>query len=307
MTSLTHAMFEGSPEALFLLDANFRVVDLNEEAARLSGNSPESKGSPLPFTRLGLEGSVWENARADVERTGNAQGTVQVLAEQGRKCRYRLSGPHEGFYLFGLIKVDRLDPVGLPIDDLSGLSTELVIRALQYQQEALSKEKQALTDALTQVGNRRLFDSEIARMHREHLLDGSFYSILMIDVDHFKTLNDSNGHLVGDQVLRELGTLLKTACRPGDIVARVGGEEFAVLLPGIGSSEAARVAERIRGSIEGLNPCGISVTASLGVASQGGSSVPFNTLLLQADAALYGAKANGRNQVSTGDTQAEAA
>ncbi|HEX2542667.1 MAG TPA: tetratricopeptide repeat-containing diguanylate cyclase [Caldimonas sp.] len=156
---------------------------------------------------------------------------------------------------------------------------------------------QALTDALTGLGNRRSFDRAIARVLHRGPFEGA---LAAMDVDRFKQVNDEFSHLTGDEVLRRIGVLVETAMRPGDQAFRVGGEEFLILLPGISADVAVGICERIRRAIEehpweDVAPA-LRVTASFGVAAaqprDGGTS-----LIGRADAALYAAKKAGRNQV----------
>ncbi|HEY2881256.1 MAG TPA: GGDEF domain-containing protein [Pirellulales bacterium] len=158
----------------------------------------------------------------------------------------------------------------------------------------------ALTDALTGLGNRRAFDTELNRRIAEFQRHGTPFCLMMLDVDHFKKFNDTHGHLAGDEVLRMVGRTLKAAVRTPDFVARYGGEEFGVIMPQTAMGETSGCAERVRAAIE-LAECTfegkqLSVTASLGVAQIGSGQSP--ALMVQcADEALYAAKQAGRNQV----------
>ena len=132
----------------------------------------------------------------------------------------------------------------------------------------------------------------------------SVMTLLMIDLDHFKAINDTLGHLVGDDVLRELATLLTESVRSVDLVARFGGEEFVVVLPETGLAGAVRFAERTTERIESRHfvPAhgGVRLTTSIGVASFPGPGVDsVDDFFARADEALYRAKAAGRNKVCT--------
>ncbi|MFN7781113.1 MAG: GGDEF domain-containing protein [Lysobacterales bacterium] len=151
------------------------------------------------------------------------------------------------------------------------------------------------TDALTGVSNRRHFDRLLREGFERALLTGRRLSVLLIDVDHFKQVNDEQGHLAGDEVLRQLGTLLQRAVRSDTVVARYGGEEFAVITPG-GLADAVGLGERLRRAVED----GASIRVSIGVASfEASLDRDEPALLARADRALYAAKTGGRNRVES--------
>jgi diguanylate cyclase (GGDEF)-like protein/PAS domain S-box-containing protein len=170
----------------------------------------------------------------------------------------------------------------------------------RYAQEEL--ERRAYSDYLTGLANRRHFlelaESELAR----HLRYGRELSILMLDVDRFKQVNDTYGHKVGDLVLKNLSDVCRATLRNVDIVGRMGGEEFAVLLPETGSEHAMDAAERLRTAIAAAQVTlsgGLPLhsTASIGVATLSEKDADIDMLLNQADQALYRAKGEGRNRV----------
>ncbi|MEO8320677.1 MAG: diguanylate cyclase [Bradyrhizobium sp.] len=159
-------------------------------------------------------------------------------------------------------------------------------------------EELATTDALTGLKNRRKFDSEIDLEWRRSARNETPVALLMIDADHFKTYNDTYGHQAGDQVLVGIAICISDSVRrAGDCPARYGGEEFAVLLPGLSSVEAFRVAEAIRMRVELWSEDPKVSTVSVGVASMVPvASLDWSHLVEAADRALYAAKGNGRNQ-----------
>ena len=172
----------------------------------------------------------------------------------------------------------------------------------------------SLTDVLTGLPNRRAFDerldSEVRRMARE----GRPLALLLVDVDHFKTVNDTFGHLNGDRMLRILARQIQRSVgRPGDVAARFGGEEFAVLLPDTDLKGARYIAERIRCDVERCSMTldtgqRLAATVSIGLVSVGPDSVGGpKSLIREADDALYKAKANGRNAVVWRDLTVPAA
>lgn len=175
------------------------------------------------------------------------------------------------------------------------------------QREAVTR--LARLDPLTETYNRRTFielaERELNRCRRH----GRGAALLMFDLDHFKCINDTHGHMVGDEVLCQVKDVVERCLRSGDLLARYGGEEFVVLMPETGPSGALRLAERLRMAIAAMAVQGdIPVTASIGVAatSRVDDTCTLDSLLAEADKAMYAAKAEGRNRV-VGAAMAEAA
>lgn len=129
------------------------------------------------------------------------------------------------------------------------------------------------------------------------------YSVLFVDLDHFKSINDTYGHAAGDEILKTVSKALKDKVRDSDLVGRIGGEEFSIFLPDTRLPEALQVAEKVRQAIEGAKPSiqgqPLNVTASIGVATNLQNDQSIQSLQQQADAAMYQAKQQGRNRVST--------
>lgn len=159
----------------------------------------------------------------------------------------------------------------------------------------------AATDALTGLMNRRSLDQEIARQLASQKRHNDNLSLMMIDVDHFKQLNDQYGHQAGDEVLRRLAALMQNLVRSNDYIGRYGGEEFCIVLPATSESQAMVLAERIRIAFQDLNICWekqtINSSISIGVADTWYDNHQAASLLKAADIALYQAKHQGRNQV----------
>jgi diguanylate cyclase (GGDEF)-like protein len=190
--------------------------------------------------------------------------------------------------------------------ELEAKNQQLV--ALAGQLDEANKELMLLsvTDGLTRAYNHRHFQERLNGEFSRARRYGEPLSCIMIDIDHFKRVNDRYGHPAGDRVLVRLVDLLKEEIRSGDLVARYGGEEFVLLLPNTDAGSARHMAERVRErveqeglSLQGADP--LPVTVSLGVADyRPGGEGPIDTsekLLRAADAALYRAKADGRNRV----------
>ncbi len=184
---------------------------------------------------------------------------------------------------------------------VSGLALAQSLLAMHAARLLGTLESQASTDALTGLLNRRGFEAVLDREWRRHQRLDKPLSVMMIDIDHFKQVNDQHGHAMGDAALRHLGRVLREHLRPYDVCARLGGEEFCILLPDVGLDVARQTAERLRQSdwVFGSDAQGtpLRFTISIGVAAStpGGSTAA----LASADQALYRAKALGRNRVET--------
>ncbi len=174
--------------------------------------------------------------------------------------------------------------------------------ALERSAELGTMSKLAMVDGLTSLGNRRRLDGDLETTLATAVAGDAHLGFAMIDVDHFKTYNDTHGHTAGDEVLRRVAATIAQSVRESDVVYRYGGEEFSMLLPGATPEEVATVAERVRSSVEAeafpgeeLQPGG-KLTVSIGVATlETGDS---DDIRERADQALYRAKENGRNQVA---------
>jgi diguanylate cyclase (GGDEF)-like protein len=187
----------------------------------------------------------------------------------------------------------------------------LRIKSLQERLREMQKklEEQSITDALTGLKNRRFFDERLHEEFRRAQRYGDYLALIMVDLDHFKQVNDRFGHQAGDSVLHEAASLIRGSLRDPDICARYGGEEFAVILPKTHMSGALAVAERMWRAIgakdfvigpgeDGKTPRSIHVTGSIGVAFYPSKDINSGDLLLRfADQALYQAKRSGRNTI----------
>jgi diguanylate cyclase (GGDEF)-like protein len=155
----------------------------------------------------------------------------------------------------------------------------------------------AAVDGLTRIPNRRTFEEELERESARASRTGEPVSLIMIDIDHFKILNDTHGHQVGDDVLQQVASILRTASREYDVVARYGGEEFAVIVPSCGREEAAASADRLLTALRQAATT-VPVTASLGFATYPDDASSSRRLVDRADQALYAAKRAGRDRIA---------
>jgi diguanylate cyclase len=169
---------------------------------------------------------------------------------------------------------------------------------------AVAMERIAHYDALTGLFSRRLFGERFHAENRRHARNDGEYSVLMLDIDHFKIINDSHGHLIGDQCIAEVARTIDRNLRGSDIPARFGGDEFVILLPETGRDAALNTAEKLRNSIAaeplGIRdlPAGVPVTVSIGIVSlTGDPDHALEEVLTAADQALYRAKNEGRNRI----------
>jgi diguanylate cyclase (GGDEF)-like protein len=182
---------------------------------------------------------------------------------------------------------------------VSGLERSASYAALALRNAWLLEQVQRLaaTDGLTKIANRRTFESTLEREVARATRSAEHLSLVMIDIDHFKRLNDEHGHQSGDEVLRNVAAALSCECRDFDTPARYGGEEFAIVLPGCGPDEALLIAERLRRAVAAA-PGVVPITASAGVATYPGHAGDADTLVRAADDALYESKRAGRNRTT---------
>lgn len=205
----------------------------------------------------------------------------------------RLKGEGDVYYWFDVLSNIALDGDG----ELLGLSG-IAVDIRSKKKIEISLREIARTDSLTGLSNRRHLDETLAKEFDRAHRYAQPLGLLLLDIDHFKLLNDTYGHSRGDQVLRALGRLLKDHFRDVDHPCRFGGEEFAVVLPGTGLAAAMETAERLRRRIESSNFSGLPMTMSIGVSALPEINVTdADKLLVATDRALYEAKRGGRNRV----------
>jgi diguanylate cyclase len=196
-----------------------------------------------------------------------------------------------------------LAAIGVAVSSLLGALILIWSRNEQVQQ----LEREASEDSLTGLKNRRRFEEEVGAAMARRRRDRGTGALMMIDLDHFKEVNDTHGHPAGDRLIEEVAEVLQRRARTGDIIARLGGDEFAVVLPRSTPAEALVVAEALVAAIRHHDPTldGVDpVTASIGVAMFGDDPrMSYATLLSEADTAMYAAKDGGRDGVRVFDTE----
>jgi len=181
------------------------------------------------------------------------------------------------------------------------LEKQVIERTQELEDSKLIAEHLARTDALTGIKNRRAFFEFALSIHGLAKRSKNHYSVIMIDIDHFKEVNDSHGHMTGDRVIIELANTIEKVIRSTDIAGRIGGDEFAMLLPDTSSENVAPLAERLRTLFSevpiSVGDEALNFTVSLGVAEYRDSDTGVEDVISRADVALYEAKEQGRNSV----------
>lgn len=176
---------------------------------------------------------------------------------------------------------------------------EMVEVISQAEEVLISLNRMATRDALTGLTNRRAGEKILSNAHENALLSGILYSVLLVDIDHFKRVNDTHGHEIGDAAIKSVAAVLGNAIRGGDVACRWGGEEFLCILKGADISIATTIAERIRTAVELADiPVAGNVTVSIGVATWRATVPDAAHIVKAADQGLYEAKQNGRNRVT---------
>jgi diguanylate cyclase (GGDEF)-like protein len=187
------------------------------------------------------------------------------------------------------------------------IAIAFILLAMAKERTELRHKTAALVDPLTGIANRRAFLEEVLELSKRQQTEGRSAAVLLADLDHFKSINDRFGHAVGDQVLQIFAGAAGAKLGPDDLIGRLGGEEFAMVIYGAGHDKGLAIAERIRMSFEtaaaDVNGRAIGGTVSVGMALAETSLFDIPALLAQADEALYCAKERGRNRVEVASLQ----
>ncbi len=209
-----------------------------------------------------------------------------------------------GLFIVGTVVV--VDPSALvddpaPVIAALALLGNLAAISGALQGAELQHRSEAVLDPLTGLLNRKALRRRFDELAAQARLQEAPVCVIACDVDGFKEVNDAHGHERGDAVLRDATYEMRKSLRSFELMYRLGGEEFLVVLPGVEAREGAAVAERLRAAVEASRPGGLRITISAGVASARGLAVDYDTLFAAADAALYRAKGEGRNRVALAD------
>ncbi len=188
------------------------------------------------------------------------------------------------------------------------ITVAFLLLSMTKERGELRHKTAALVDPLTGLANRRAFLADADEFMSRNGKRGEPLTVMLADLDRFKAINDRFGHAVGDRVLQVFADMVRRTLRANDLSGRMGGEEFAFLMPGTGAAEAARIAERIRAhfadAARSVDGHAVAPTVSVGVATTSASTVQLADLMAAADRALYRAKAEGRNRVALVDCDA---
>jgi diguanylate cyclase (GGDEF)-like protein/putative nucleotidyltransferase with HDIG domain/PAS domain S-box-containing protein len=294
-------------EGVIVLDTEDRIVLANQSFAKHAGKSQEEL---LGTSVYALPWRVPEDAAlvGTEDPSGAVRGTQMQLADQNGQIKT----------IFSVNSSPVLDSEGkskgvmMAFTDVTPLErnrTALLttLKELNVSKREITKQNEELRylatrDPLTSCINRRTF----FELFEEHWTRAKLHDVplcgMMVDIDFFKSINDTHGHSMGDEVLRQTGALLNSMAREEDVVCRYGGEEFAILLPGRDIQAAAAAAEEIRVRLSELQFPEFKITASLGLSAYSLGATDPQGMLDQADKCLYVAKRNGRNQVVRFDT-----
>ena len=285
------SLFENVSEGIFIAQLDGQFLDVNPALAQVLGYPTSAE-----FMRAHYEEPVWPFLDQD-ER----ERFLGALAAHGQVNHLQLRlMRRDGETIWVEVNARAGAESRMPVVMVEGMLFDITERKRMLEELRYL----ATIDGLTGLYNRRHFlelcKRELLRVHRYNLETG----LLMLDADHFKKINDTHGHDVGDEVLRLIARLCKSQLREADIVGRVGGEEFAVLLPQTGLPAAIEAAERLRKAIAQTTlPLAsgrvLRCTVSIGVCALASQNAKIEELLKAADQALYTAKRNGRNQVAS--------
>jgi two-component system, cell cycle response regulator len=294
-------LFHGLPVACFTFDCNGLIHEWNRAAETLFAVEAHlAFQQDVRRTLAPAKKGIWnEEMVSEVFEGKSFEALEWVYRPRNGERRYVVSN------IFPL-KGPTGEIAGAISANLDITERKLAERQIQEQKKALEEanarlERLADTDGLTGLLNHRRFQEEMEKSHNGHLTSGNQYSLILLDVDHFKSFNDTFGHPAGDAVLKQVASILAGASQDEEIVARYGGEEFAIILPHRDMGEATKAAERYRRAISDHSWEHRKVTASLGVATAQTTHDEPKMLIELADAALYASKQMGRNRVTHAD------
>lgn len=299
--------FDVLQEGVLILDNKEQIVMANKFFANLFKKSPAEliglKGSELGWQDCHNPKQVrllpWFKVLHDRQEQKGA--SLSLINSLGNKIKLAVNASmvtdNAGKCRGSLVTFDDITQLEEKNFDLSDMVEKLQVANEKIQMKSQELEILASCDPLTLCLNRRSLAKKFDALFTQAKAGGTYLSCLMLDIDFFKSVNDSYGHTTGDQVIKAVADALKTCSRDIDLVGRYGGEEFCMVLPKLYIEEAAQIAERIRQAIEKKSCSGVKITVSLGVSSLELNTNKPDELISLADKALYAAKKSGRNKV----------
>lgn len=314
-------------EAVVVYDADGHLVTCNVSFMEMYNYTVEQARPGVHFRELGEidirhgnvaiedeQGQDYLERKAEYRRTLQGSFTVKLL--DGRWIRTTDRAMPCGGFVSVHVDVTQLKDAQEEIraaqqlaeqhekqlQKLNETLEEQVIERTQELEVAINAaEQQARTDPLTGLKNRRAFFEIAKSIHESAKRYGNAYAAIMIDIDNFKVINDSQGHQVGDQVIKQIADIIDMEIRVVDVAGRLGGDEFSIVLPETSIQNATVLAERLLKQFTGISVSGdtteINVSASIGLANFSPADSDLESTLLRADQALYEAKAKGRNRL----------
>ncbi|MEB2308884.1 MAG: diguanylate cyclase [Candidatus Brocadiaceae bacterium] len=271
---------------------------------------------PMPLNKLIRDEVIVDPSLCQVIRTGreiiidnNAKDilcecTIYKIEEGGFACLPLITGGT----ISGMVIIGKKDKEYWYNEDVRKLTlvyVGLTASALQRVRLIDLTRRAAITDSLTGAYNRRFFDEMLKKQIALAKRRSESLGLVIADLDHFKNINDTYGHMTGDRALQQIASMMKNSIRSSDVLARYGGEEFIIIMPSIDITNTLKKAESLRQQVESfqfqIDPVGRSpqITISIGVASFPDHGIDYDSLISAADLALYKAKKNGRNRVET--------
>lgn len=290
-------LLDALPDAVVIVDTDHRIALANSRAEEMFGHPVDTlKGSDLSMIIPALHRGTHRQRVNHYFRNP----TPRPMGANKKFCGVHADGTEI--------------PVDIMINTiiLDGVRVAMaVVRDVSYQRELEERLiRESLTDGMTGFFNRKHFNNQLKAEHSHFVRSGLPSSVIMFDFDSFKSINDKYGHAAGDIVLIDSAKMIKGELRPSDVACRIGGEEFAIILPDTPIESAMALAERIRTKIEGmefrLEGADFHATVTLSVASFLPSDKSYESLVRRADKALYAGKAAGRNCIASQESLAEA-